>query len=252
MSLKDCCFMGTGKVYARKYEAVTNTENFVFLGNMSKFELTIDSEEKSALDYTNPAGGKDCSLTRINAIKLGLTFKCFDRKNLALGLFGTKTTIAAGSVVNYTGANLTKVITKDSLIPLKFKGPYTGVVVSEPSGPTTFVAGTDYQVTSNGIYIPATSTIPANTVLEIDYSYPAQDSVEFLTSASGLYEIFVDGINAADGVPFNSWLYRAKAGPANNINLISDDFASFDVTLELLKDDNRPSGTGLSQYGVLK
>jgi hypothetical protein len=230
-------FVGKGKLYLSRLGA----NNLQRIGNTSKLSVSIDQESKELADYENPGGGVAEALTRIKEAKVSLTLHNLNASNLAIAVFGDSSAINAGTVTDESHT-----AHKGALIRLAHLAP-TAVVVTNTTGATTFVAGTDYVVSGGGIIIPETSNIAENATIKVSYAYGAQNVVEAITAVGAEYTLAFDGLNEVDsGKPCVVDLWRVRFSPAKSIELIDDDFGKIELEGKLLKDETRPAGE--SQY----
>lgn len=230
-------FVGKGKIYLGRF----GQDNLQRIGNTSKLSLAIDEESKELADYENAGGGVADALSRIKDAKISLTLHNLNAANLAIALFGDANAINAGTVTNEN-----RIARKGALVRLDKLGA-SAVVVTNAAGTTTYVAGTDYQVTGGGLLIPDTSTIPDADPIKVAYAYGAQNVIEAITATGLEYTLAFDGLNEADsGKPCVVDLWRVRFTPAKSLDLIDDDFSKLELEGKLLKDDSRPAGT--SQY----
>lgn len=239
-----CCGYFRGKFYMRKYgdsEAV-----FKEMGNASAFAINHDVTEITQEDFQG-LGGNSCAISYINSATLNMTLNCLKKENLALAFQGT-----VKELTENTATEEHDVEELGALIPLEFIPKKTTVVVTDGATPTpeTFIEGEDYIVTSAGIIPLADGDITTSDTLDITYTYGVGNVVEGITTGQQVYEILFDGINyGEDGeqeVVLRVW--RVKFGPTATFNLLTaGEFASLEVTGQILKDDTKV-GAGVSKY----
>jgi len=255
MAVKDCCFIGKGKVYIREQvsfcptSANPNPNAFLYAGNVSQYQVEIEETEITQEDFTSATGGDDCSLRKIDAINANLIFNCWDISNLSRAMFASLTELTTPVAIT---DELHTVQGTCTFVPLAELPDATQTVVVS-SGPTTYTAVTDYIVRGAGIEIPEGSTIAAGTEIEVDYTPITQDTLDLFQSASKEYEVVIDGVNQNDLKPFRVHLFRVKLSPAATIDFIgADEFASFEMSGTVLKDTCKLNASGLAQYGTFK
>ena len=111
------------------------------------------------------------------------------------------------------------------------------MVVERSAVPLT--EGVDYQRVRAGI-IPLTGgSLLAADDITISYTAVATARVDGLMYTSSEFEGLFDGINERDGKPAMGTFYRLVFGPAANVELIGDEFISFDCEAECLADDSK-------------
>lgn len=240
-----CCGYFRGKFYMRRY----GVQDAVFkeMGNASAFAINHDVTEITQEDFTG-LGGNACAISYINSATLAMTLNCLKKDNLAIAFQGTVNNLEAED----SATEEHEVEELGALIPLGFIPKKGTVVVTDGATPTpeTFVEGEDFIVTSAGIIPLVGGSITTNDTLEVTYTYGIGSVVEGITTGQQVYEILFDGINyGEDGeqeVVLRVW--RVKFGPTATFNLLTaGEFASLEVTGQILKDDTKV-GTGVSKY----
>lgn len=243
--------LGKGKVKIAAYStaAVFNGRTFFDHGNCSVFSPSFTEEEKSLANFRDAAGGKADSFKRIDTVSLAITMHEFRADNLALLTWGTTAAKNATAIVDEAGGNYnpgafvpTKRVLDTTVAPVVKKGAATvntaDYVVS--AGGITFITGT-----------PATAGLVAGDDITIAYTPKAGDDVQALVSGAPEVSIFLEGINANT----NRWsigrFWRCKLGVLSELPMIGEDFASFQLTAEVLKDET-VNGVGQSQFFELE
>ena len=236
--------MTVGQVYARNV-AIAG-EPLRPVGNVSKLEVSFEEEVIRQPDYTKPGGGTYASVRRVTQSSLATTWHDFNLNNLALALYGSTTSVTGTTVTDeaVTGR-------KGSLIPLAKPNP-TAVSISKAATPTVMlVAGTDYEVRAEGIWIPETGsaidTSGTGEALLVDYSYPNHGLVQALTSGAKVLQLRFGGLNEADSnKPVIVDIWRVLLSPVSTLSLIGDGFGALELSGDLNKDATR--GLGISAY----
>jgi len=222
------------------------------VGNVVNLSFSIAEDKKELKTSRTTGGGNYNALTRIDSVTLSMTMSDYSAENMAIALFGSASAVAATTVTDES-ITAPASLSGDPLVDTAnvIDTAETVTVTSDPSG-TTYVADTDYTVTSAGIKILSTGSISADDALLISYTKKAVDVVEALTSSAGEYKLVLDGLNEAQsGAPFIVTVHRAKFGPAAEMSLIGDDFAELVLTGDVLQDTSI-TAAGLSQYFVAK
>lgn len=241
MSLQagDYSYMGVGRIFIRRRGLA---EAMLHVGNVPKLNFGVTEDVKEQRDYTVVGGGTVAEVRRISAVECGMTLADLDKGNLTRAFFGTGSSVASATITNES-----HLAHKGGFIPLNFPPDETGTI-TVASGATTYVAGSDYEVSSGGITILADGDIDDDTLLEVDYTSLDHDSVQAITAAAYEYELFFEGLNEAkSGRPVNVHAYRIKFGATQILDLINEDFATFEVKGKLLR-DNTKTGAGISKY----
>jgi hypothetical protein len=241
------CRIAAGKVYIKDLGVAA--QPYLAVGN-AQASLAITEETQELPDYTNPAGGNACSVRDVSGVELTLTMYDFDKKNLALAVFGTSSSPAGGAVVAEAVSAFV-----DGITPLAHI-PTVGTVVVK-NGATTYVENTDYTVTGGGFTVIAGSALataaaggggtPPKIAVTVDYNYAIADVVEALTTSGKTFAMMVECRNkAADGKYEVFRLHKVQFGPTAGLPIISREFGSFEVKAELLADTTQ--GAGTSQF----
>lgn len=242
-------FVGTGRVSLRK-EGVA--EGLLFAGNVRNLKPTVSETEKKLPDYTKPGGGTYASLKRIESVSVSFDLLDLTPRNLAQMLFGSASTVDAGTVAAGTPETVTAYAA--GLVRLAHINP-TSVVVKSADGNTTYDLNDDYTVSEGGINIVAGGAISAaaaaavgkSVQLQVTYAYAAHERVEAMTEGAGVYHLVFEGINEGNGnkaIVVDIW--RVNLGALKELLLIGDDFTSSTVTGECLAATSK--GNGLSKY----
>lgn len=231
-------YLGAGQVYG-KAEGVNGP--LAPIGNVSELKLAIDEESKELTDYTHGGGGTYAEVKRVKGVTVTATLHDLNKTNLARALYGDSAAVDGGTVTDAA-----HVAYQGGLIRLAHPQP-TGVVVTDDTGGTTYVAGADYEVRPEGVYILA-GAIADGAAIKVRYAYAGYDLVQALTRSGLVLEMAFGGVNEADsGKPVVVDLYRVSLGAAKEISLIGDDFASLQLEGKLLVDPTR-TGAGISRF----
>lgn len=257
MSVNNCCYVGRGEIKIKPYVKVctvpptVDTNSFISLGNVSKFEIVPEEKEISKGDYTKPPGAQACYYKLTEKVKVKLTIECFKDLNIKIAGNATSSQIATGTVTD----ELHAVSGVDVHIPTNFiASAITSVDLGAAGGPysTNLVLGTDYELTPTGIHILPNSpvvgaaTLPAE--LAIDYTKAAQDQISLFANPAQEYVVWLDGFNAQNtGEKLSAKLWKVSFGAFSNLNLISDDFISFEIEGVLLADECKAAGNQLAE-----
>lgn len=238
--MEDKSYIGKGKVYL----------DGRFVGNVTELKIGGTEDKKELKDYTSSGGGNYNSVSRVDAVTLSLVASDFSKENIALALFGSTTTVAAGAIVD---ESITSLANGDTLVKTAnlIDTTVAPVVTSDPAG-TTYTVDVDYTVSAGGIVVLSSGSIPASTPLLISYTKVGADVIELLTGSGQEYVLDFDGLNEAQSdTPVFITVHRAKFGPTDEMSMIGDDFGSLTLSGDALKD---PAivGAGLSQYVTIK
>lgn len=244
--MADYSYLGSGKIYARVSGAAAA---MIELGNCSALSFAVTEDVKELKDFTTTGGGTYNEVRRVSAVEVSLTAHDLDSENLKKALFADSTNTAAGAVTDEA-----IVVYKGGLIPLArpVNKSVAPVVTSTGGSPTTFTAGTDYEIRDGGIYIPTGSTMTNGQNILVDYTGLAFDTVQALTQSAREYEMLFEGLNEArSGKPVIVQAFRVKLGAAQNLALLGEDFAALEMSGKILQDTSK-TGAGVSKYFTVK
>lgn len=228
-------YLGSGKCYIREAGSAAALAE---VGNASALKFSTEEDEKDMTDYTQPGGGTYASVKRVKSVTCAMTLNDFNPKNLAMAVYGTAASL---EVQTLTYAPFTAY--QGGLIPLQAP---TAVTVINADGTTTYVAGTDYEVRKEGIFILGGAIADATPIL-VDATLGAGKIIQALTSSGKTYELVFGGTNETNGKARNSHAFRVQFGTAKEVSFIGDDFGSLEIEGKVLKDPTK-TGVGISQY----
>jgi hypothetical protein len=215
----------------------------VDIGNTSQLQVALSYEERSLPNYQG-GGGNDDSFKRLTACTVTLAARNVSIATMEAALGGTATAETAGTVTgeahDVIGANL--LIDFNALQDLS--QPLT---VTETTGSTTLVEGTDYTRKRAGIVLTEAGATAAGDAITVSYTRHRGQRVQALLRTALESDLKFDGINERTGNPWLGRFFRVNWSPADNLDLIGDDFATFTITGEVLRDESR-AGVGESQF----
>jgi hypothetical protein len=216
-------YIGSGIVYVNGRD----------VGNASGVKIDIEQETKEQPNYRG-GGGNAAEITKVKSVKLSMTLNDFSNANLALGLRGKVEVLTAGAVIDEVIsaildglADTAKMI--DTTIP---------PVVTNAAGSTTYDVDVDYVVSAGGIRALSTGAITAAESLKVSYTSKAGNALQALVESGAEVKVIVDGVNDATGKPYTLKFYRWKPSPTSGLDLIGDDFGSFDIEGGVLADSS--------------
>ena len=239
--------LGRGELYFDRM--LPNTKDKTgerFIGNVTAFSMSIESENLEHFDSTQGIRQKDDSvLLQVNRSGT-LTTDNIEADNLALFILGDTAAVAqvATPVTNETitvGARdryyqLGTTVTNPSGV----RG-VSAVTVTGVGGTPVYSAVTDYTLDAalGRIYIPPTSTIPATGSIRANYT-PTANSRERLSSANA------GSINGAlrfvaknpKGPVRDVFLPYVQLTPSGELNFIGDEWLAMTFTLDIQKLDD--------------
>lgn len=231
-------YIGVGKVHARPFGT---TGKFRHVGNVSGLPLKHSVDVQRQPDFTRSGGGTAVRVERIQQIECAMTWLTFSPENWAIAMAGTAATVPLGSVLDEVIKGY-----KGATVPLAHP-PSAITAVTNSAATTTYVAGTDYELSGAGLYFPDASTIVEAADLKVDYNYGAYTRLEAAMGTATELEMLFEGLNEADSdkaVIVNLW--RVSVPSAEELQLIGTTLGEMKFAAELLKDGSK--GTGVSAY----
>lgn len=241
--MDDYSYLGSGTIHFREHGAAAP---FTEAGNCSALTLSPQTESKELLNYTAPGGGLQNEVQRVTGVEMAYTFHDFSPENFARSLRGSSTEAIAG-----TAAAEAVVAYKGGMTPLAYI-PAAITTVTGSTGTPTYVAGTDYEFRNGGIYVPATSAIPAPSAgasnIKVTYTYLTQTTVQALIDPQKQYEMLFTGLNEArSGKAVRIRGHKINGGVLAQFAALGDDYGAGEVTGKLLIDSSK-TGVGVSKY----
>lgn len=234
-------YKGKGTAYLRKR---SGTEGGLPIGNASEIALAFSTNKQTMKDYENAGGATADTVESIESATANITLMNLNPTNIAR--------VTAGTVQNVTGGAVTAephtVGAQGSFVKFD-KIPDKGqtVTVTNEGAVTTYVEGTDYELKNGGILI-LEGDIAASAAIEVSYTAVNSRTVEALMEIGEEYELYFDGLNEArSGKASLVTMHRAKVNPTQGLPLISDDYASLQFSVDILRDDT-VSGSDKSKY----
>lgn len=224
--------MFKGELYLRPISAAISA--LLSTGNATKVALSSEIEEKSIPNTMTPGGGNHDSFKRVKAAKLSLQFRNMTKQTLEIAFGAKVTAVAGGSVVDEAHNN----IVLGGLIKTDERQDVSAPMTVKKAS-AVLAEGTDYQRKRAGIIPLAGGALANDDDITISYtSLPVVRIDGLMNTTKEFYGLF-DGINERTSQPVMGEFYRMAFGPATNIDLVGDEFISFDCEAELLADDTK-------------
>jgi len=252
--MAQCCYIGRGKVYIQKHGTgcpttlVPWTTPVIEVGNTESLNFEVSENVIEKKDYTSTAGGVDCSYSEIESVDLTMDTSCFKAQNLALALFGAQSVVAASVV---TGEIYTVNSTSDFIAFAKKYDPAVAPVITDNPNTVTYVAGTDYTLTPNGIKIIPGGAIVAAQDIIVNYTSLEYINIEAVVQSSDYYKVIFDGVNAVDNQPLYLEVYKVKFNPSS-LSFIADEFATVNLEGKVLKWECKTPSNTISAYAKIR
>lgn len=236
-------YSGQGSLFIATRTVNGVPQGFLPVGNVP--ELTIDIETTLFEHKESESGSRLTDLTIVKEKKGKFNFKLenLNLDNLALGLWGTKATVAGSSVtdevVNVPTGGLDQ---RYALAHPKV----SAVVVKDSTGVTAYTVDTDYTVDAdNGVVVPLTGgTITENEDIKVSYTYAGYTQMDaFTTSAAPERWLRFEGLNTVDDSRVLIDIFKAQFDPLTGYGLLNEDLASVDMKGTILADALRTTGS---------
>ena len=232
--------IGAGKVKMRR---AGSSDPLLDVGNV--LALATDPQVR---DVTVPnrrgGGGNAFSKKFLEALNINITFANMDPANIARVMGGDATEqLASAPSADPHAASL------GGFILLGLLDDSVAVLVQDDTDTTTYVAGTDYDLSNTGITPLAGGAITEADVLHISYGLAAGDVIELFTNSGEEWEVVLDGVNDADGSNYLAHFYRWTVSPAG-FEILGEDAAQMESSGEALPDTSK--GSGVSKFGQIK
>ena len=238
-------FRGGGGIYLRNLSDAGT--GFFALGNADNFAFAINEETQNQRNFQVPGGGNIASTSTITDVTASVNSLSINPRTAGVALRALIQTIAGAAI---TGETHTAYL--DMFIPFVQTPDFDEVLtVTNQDASTTYVAGTDYLVRNNGIFIAADGSITDASAIVVNYMSKPTYEVEALTEAAVEYEVFFDGFNEADnGKSVTVRCHRVAFTPTTALALIQEDFGALPFEFQVLADDTKTGQE--SQYFTLK
>jgi hypothetical protein len=216
-------YIGSGIVYVNGRD----------VGNASGVKVDIEQETKSQPNYRG-GGGNAAEVTKVKSVKLSMTLNTFSNANLALALRGVVETLAAVVVADEVVTSVHNGLADTA----RMIDTAVAVTVKNNTGATTYVKDVDYIVSPGGIRVLSTGAIPTATPIKVSYTSAVGNALQALVDSGQEVKVVIDGINDASGKPWTLKFYKWKPSPTAGLDLIGDDFGSFDIEGGVLADSS--------------
>ncbi len=240
MSTMDRSFIGAGSIYIKPAD---DSAPLLPVGNFSQFQFSFEEDKKELKNYLGGGGNRN-TLSWISSISASLTAHDFTAENLAMALRGSAT---SGSTTAITDEQHTSFGIAGELIPFIRMPDLSKTITVKDSLDTSLIEGDDYTLTKAGIKVVDGGGIDDQGV-QVSYTPLAANMVQALIESGKEFVLFMEGLNdAQDGKAFNIRVHRVKFSPVQNLDFISDDFASIPLELDVLADTSI-TNSGLSTF----
>lgn len=244
--------LGKGSLLLDTLTAAGLHTGFDFMGNATSITLSADVTKAQLFSSTERSAPLVAeAVTRI-AYTLTATLSEFTLNNLRKFLLGTENVKTQA-----VGVGVTALFSDQQVVPGRYLDvgarQITNVVVTR-DGTDILVADTDYLVYSEFglIKLLEGGAVLEGDDIEVEFSRPALtiDQVRIAKNSSPVVHLLYladDANQDADGARDRLEIWRASCAPEGEMNVISDEYGNFQLTMSVLSDaanhPNDPFGT---------
>lgn len=225
-------FRGGGAIYLRQRDLTG--EQFFAVGNADNLSFAINEERQTQRNFQVPGGGNIASQSSITDVTATLNALSLNPQIMAVALRGLVETETGESVTGET-----HVAYKDNFVPFsELPNLDETITVTDAGATETYVAGTDYLVRNNGIFIANDGTIDDADTIVVNYTSKDSYKIQAITRGAVEYEVFFDGFNEADeSKAVTVRCHRVSFSPSQALSLITEDFGALPLEFEVLSAD---------------
>jgi hypothetical protein len=239
---------GQGKVYIATTTAGVPGV-FRYVGNCPILNVALETDVLEHKESTSGQRLTDLRIIRGKSAKFTFTIEEFEKKNLALALYGADSTIAGSTV---TAEVFTTVAVGDYVKTAR--QDLSSIVIKDSAGtPATLTLNTHYEITSakHGT-IKFINLASFTQPFKIDYTYATVTNVNMFTAGFADRWVKFDGLNTVDtNKACLVELYKVNFDPVAQLDLINDDIMKFELSGGALYDSTKEADTTLGQFGRL-
>lgn len=200
------------------------------LGNTTKLTATHEFE-KVTVPNMQGGGGNSDAFERLSAVKLAMSCRQISLTVLEAAFGGTSVAVAAAAVPQepHDVVELGALIALDDMQDMS-----ASLSVLPAAGGTPYVEGEDYLRVRAGLIPISGGGIAAGSTLHCAYQKAPHRRVQALMRAVTEMGLLFDGVNERTGKPWCYKYHRVAWGVARNIEIIGEQFVSFDLEGEAL------------------
>lgn len=243
-------FNGQGKVWIGGRDGAGNAQALKWTGNAPAFSIAL-TEDVS--ERNESFSGQRLPLrraTRAKQASVTISFDEWSKENLGRLLQATVTTVAAGAAVPSEVAP-SGLVVGDKVI-LAGQNVSAVTVTDSTGSPKTLTPGVNYELNAaagSWELINLTTGAPFVQPFKTAYTPGQRQVIAPFNSGNPEQWLRFEGVNTDDNTPVIVDLYRVRLSPTQELALITDDFATFQVEGAVLVDSTKPSGGTLGQFG---
>jgi len=236
-----------GKVYTALRDGTTGKPGkLTWLGNVEKAEVALSpniSDKYESFSGQRLLYGR---LMKERKADLNMTVTEFHWENLVLSLYGTKASVAGGTVAG--PETFPAGLLVGDAVQLAQSAVSALVITDSTGSPITLVAGTDY--IQNGNVVTILNVTALVQPFKAAYTYATTEVIEMMSQVTPpeRYVVF-DGVNTFTGDLVHVDLFRVQFTPAKIFGLIDADWGSFDLTGAVIYDAINANIANMGGFG---
>lgn len=215
--------------------------------NVPTLQVALSTTVKEHQESRSGQRVEDERLQTAKKAEVTMDLEDFSIDNLVEGLYGVKTSVAAGT---FSAETFPADLVAGNFVLLDNPN-VSDLQVSDSAGtPAQLTPGTDYELTSAPggivkILNPGTYTQP----FTADGSFADRDTLAMFASPAPERFIVFDGINTIDESTVRVELYRVRFDPISQLDLINADYGKLSMKGSVLWDYNQANDPSLGRFG---
>lgn len=237
-------YSGQGRLGIGTRNASTGQlDSVVFVGNVTSLTLDIAVQKFEHKESMSGARGVDQTVIQERNATFKFTSESLNLDLLAVGLYGTSSSVTGGTVVGET-----HVVKRGAAIPLKYP-KVSSIVVKKAGTAISEATNYDWDGDFGTIHIKAAAAdVSDGDAVTVDYSYAVHSKIEAFTSGTAPERYLrFEGLNTVDGSFRLVEIPRGALDPLTGLEYINEEFGSGEFNGNILP-DLTITGNGLSQY----
>lgn len=234
-------FVGKGKIYVGDRDSSGNPVGLEWLGNVPNLVLSTEETDLQHKESYTGLNLTDKIVPTGQTASLSFTLEEFTKDNLDKFLRGTFTAVTAATVTDETVVGYLGKWSK-----LAKGNITTWTSLTDSTAATTYVLGTDYNLDLKGgmIEVISSGAITDAQSLRANYAAGAMEQVSGFTVTPKDYYLYFSGLNQAEDLkPVLIDIYKFRPKPIGSLELITDEFGSYEIEGMVQYDTLRPDNT---------
>lgn len=255
---KNYYYSGQGSLLMAERDPVTGQPGgFLRIGNVPELTLNIEVTKFEHKESESGARLVDLSLVTEKKGTFEFTLENLNLDNLAMGLWGDKTSVTGGTIATGSPEELKLGKFVEGALYALNNPKVSSVVIKDSTGTTTYIEQSlpsvtgDYILDANNGTIEvvatgalATATATTGVTVDVTYTYAAHEKVDAFTKAAAPERwLRFQGINTIDDSRVIVDLFRAQFDPMTDYGLINEELGSVTLGGTLLADATRITGS---------